>query len=101
MARAVIGNQIGESALGVPLAESIPMSAGDRSGPVTVQDERAWLLEIVARLEPGVADVMRLRLEGSSFQETADRLGIRLESARKRHLRGAHALRRRVERRAD
>lgn len=99
MARAVIGNQIGESALGVPLAESIPMSAGDRSGPVTVQDERAWLLEIVARLEPGVADVMRLRLEGSSFQETADRLGI--ESARKRHLRGAHALRRRVERRAD
>lgn len=77
---------------------------GDAAGPpaptrsegdVTRQDERRWLEQQIAELEEPLAAVVRLRLQGRTFAEMADELGVGEDAARKRYLRASLLLRRR------
>jgi RNA polymerase sigma factor (sigma-70 family) len=90
-------HMIGESETDTPPA-AVADGDEDRAGPVTVEDDRAWLLDNLDQLEPGLAAAVRLRFEGKDFGEIASELGIEYEAARKRCLRAAHELRRRVQR---
>lgn len=103
-ARWVLGKQVdrhrdfvGESIAGEGAASGRAQPGPESAGSVTQADETAWLVELVEALPKEQADVVRLRLEGLSFSEVAERLGIREGSARQRYLRGSRELRRRVE----
>jgi RNA polymerase sigma factor (sigma-70 family) len=73
----------GESVAGV-----IDGSLADRSpattGPVTHADQVAWMRSLLDRLDPKYADVVRLRLDGVSFAEIAERLGVEEATVRQR-----------------
>lgn len=84
----------GESAFAGRLEEALSdRRDGDSKGPVTRADERRWLESLLERLDPGQAAVIRLRVDGFSFVDIAERLGIDKDAARKRYLRGAARLR--------
>ncbi|MBK8101009.1 MAG: RNA polymerase sigma factor [Planctomycetes bacterium] len=69
----------GESA--VPTSASVSSPA---TGPVTRQDEAAWLQRLLAHLDPAHGEVVRLRLAGATFAVIGERLGITEANARQR-----------------
>jgi RNA polymerase sigma-70 factor (ECF subfamily) len=84
----------GESALEQRLEEALVAARSPASkGTVTREDERRWLESFVARLDPGQAAVIRLRLDGLSFVQIGERLSLDKDAARKRYLRGITRLR--------
>ena len=87
-------NFAGESAAEVPLDEARDPRSVESRGSVTNSDEAVWFAGLVDRLDPDLAEVVRLRLDGLSFAEIASRTGIELNAARKRYLRAAGRLRR-------
>lgn len=80
----------GESAGGTAEPVEHPES---ETGAVTRQDQVAWLQRLIDRLAPRFAEVVRLRLEGRSFADVAQRLGIDEAAARQRFARVLHVLR--------
>jgi len=72
-----------------------PAQSIDRSrGPVTLEDELCWLKELIHELDPDLGVVMRRRLEGASFDELAQELGLGESAVRKRFTRGLEELQR-------
>jgi len=72
-----------------------PAQSIDRSrGPVTLEDELCWLKELIHELEPELGVVMRRRLEGASFEQLAQELGLGESAVRKRFTRGLEELQR-------
>lgn len=84
--------QQGESAIGVPLMDAVHDPVASR-GSVTREDDAHWLLGLIDRLDASHADVLRLRMNGTGFDAIATELGISVEAARKRYLRGSRHLR--------
>ena len=71
-----------------------PLSAG----PVTREDERRWLLDLVACLPAPYDEVVRLlAIEGLDSEAASERLGISVDLVRKRYERARRSLARRVE----
>lgn len=84
----------GES--GIPPAEPAPPT----SGTVTRADERRLLLELVAGLPPHYRAVVEAcALDGLSYAAAAHRLGLRLDTVRKRYERVRRMLQSKVEER--
>jgi len=52
-------------------------------GTVTHADEIRWVRELADRLGPRYGDVIRLRLEGLTFEEVARRLDEKVDTVRK------------------
>jgi len=72
------------------------------SGSVTQADTRRWLEELVARLPERYALPVRLvGLQGQSYDEAAEVLGIERETVRKRYERARDSLRARIQGRVD
>lgn len=63
-------------------------------GPVTQADEARWLRERVSTLDAKYAAVLERYLDGASFSDIAEELGIGIEAARKRYTRGVQLLKR-------
>jgi RNA polymerase sigma factor (sigma-70 family) len=67
------------------------------AGPVTAEDRRRWLEELVARLPEKYAEVVRLcGFEELSCVEAASRLGLEPDTVRKRYEVARQALARRL-----
>jgi RNA polymerase sigma factor (sigma-70 family) len=67
----------------------------DRStGNVTLEDELSWLHELIDGMDEGVATVLRKRLNGQSFADLAQELGLGESAVRKRFDRGLDELQR-------
>lgn len=78
------GRLIGESA--GPAADGTPADRPRSVGPVTAEDRRRWLEELVARLPEKYAAVVRLcAFEELSCVEAARRLGLEPDTVRKRY----------------
>ncbi|MFT7484930.1 MAG: DNA-directed RNA polymerase specialized sigma24 family protein [Candidatus Paceibacteria bacterium] len=70
----------------------------DRSlGAVTLEDELAWLQEMIEELEADLAVIVRARLCGESFSLLAEQHGISESAVRKRFERGLEELQRLAE----
>lgn len=82
----------GESAAEPPASVAAEVAS---TGAVTHADEVAWLRALLARLPAKYADVVRLRLEGLSFEIIGERLGIDAAAARQRFARVLQTLRER------
>jgi len=81
----------GESAL--PAGGVAPPSPSPSTGPVTLGDERRWLRELVARLPEHYASVVRLcGLEGRSYADAGETLGLAPDTVRKRYERARQRL---------
>jgi len=84
------GRHVGESVAGSGYEHETPQAS---QGEVTLRDEVVWLQELISRLEPKYADVVRLRLQSKSFAEIAEQLQINEDTARQRHARVLRILR--------
>lgn len=82
----------GESAVAASDELAPAASPTDATGAVTRGDQVHWLRSLLGRLEPGYADVVRMRLEGTSFAAIAARLGLSEDAVRQRYSRVLRAL---------
>lgn len=88
-------NLVGESA--VDLAKGTPADRSRSTGPITAEDRRRWLEELVARLPEKYAAVVRLcGFEQLSCVEAAARLKLEPDTVRKRYEVARQALARRL-----
>lgn len=78
----------GESAAGRPISR-VAEHSGDTTGPVTHDDDKAWLQGLLDQLDPKAASIIRERMAGRTFPEIAAALGEREETVRKRYVRCA------------
>lgn len=86
----------GETAMPTPPEELRREPAS--TGSVSRADERRWMLELVERLPPKYADVVRLcALEGLPFAEAGGRLGLSVDAVRVRYDRARRMLAQRLE----
>ncbi len=83
----------GESAGDTPPAATPSPQAS--TGVVTAADEVAWLRALLQKLPAKYADVVRLRLDGLSFEVIGQRLGVDEAAARQRFARVLQTLRER------
>lgn len=75
---------VGESQVSPVALDPHDRDASLSTGDVTRRDQVAWLHQLVERLEPAYADVVRLRLEGRSHAEIAEALGLKEPTVRQR-----------------
>jgi DNA-directed RNA polymerase specialized sigma24 family protein len=88
------GKFAGESAY-MKLASQDAAQPVDRSvGDVTLEDELVWLNEMIDALDEDLQVVVRRRLEGVTFGDLADELGLGESAIRKRFDRGLDELKR-------
>jgi RNA polymerase sigma factor (sigma-70 family) len=86
---------VGESA--GPAANGARVDRPRSMGPITAEDRRRWLEELVARLPEKYAAVVRLcGFEELSYVEAARRLGLEPDTVRKRYEAARAALARRL-----
>ena len=87
------GRDLGESVA----AEGSPRAVHERSSVVTREDSRRWVRELVARLPERYGRVVQLcALEGLSYAEAGQRLGLEPDTVRKRYERARAALKSRL-----
>jgi DNA-directed RNA polymerase specialized sigma24 family protein len=87
-------NFIGESAVDLALT---PLDRTRSTGPITAEDRRRWLEELVARLPEKYAAVVRLcGFEQLTCVEAAARLELEPDTVRKRYEAARQALARRL-----
>ena len=80
----------GESAVGESNGK---INADERTGEVTMADTQRWLRGLIAKLPEKYSCVLELcALEGLSFTEASERLGIPIETVRKRYDRARRKL---------
>lgn len=80
-----------------------PAAGGDSGdGSVTRSDTRRWLVGLIEHLPEGYDDVVRLcALQGLSYRQAGQRLGLGPEAVRKRYERARDLLARRLEAHRD
>lgn len=92
--------EAGESMLPKGVLE--PAAAASVEGPVTRQDERRWLRELISRLPDTYRETVRLcALEGLTFAEAAEHLGLSEPAVRKRYERARQVLARLLRERGE
>ncbi len=83
----------GESAAGAgTFDEPAPDPAAASAGPVTRNDEKAWLDSRIGELDPTLAIVVRLRMRGLTFEQIGTEISIGTDAARKRFAQAAEQL---------
>jgi RNA polymerase sigma factor (sigma-70 family) len=82
----------GESSAGAMTPDVVRHDDGHSHGPVTRADDARWLQKLIDTLEGGHAQVLRLRMQGRSFDEIGVALDERPATVRQRYHRAYHRL---------